>query len=195
MLELDGSDHVVVGNEDCQLDLVADGTIDAQDNDIETAGDISAGDVTAATVEIDEVLRNTNSKTLADGVAALPFRWFPTTDGDYMSFTCRIVARIEYTISSVTYYYVYQQVMHGHMVRTAAGSGGITIANSKDTAIISNTGSGTFTPVFAISPTGDGTLGSGPYYSFTIGTGTWVSGSITSHIEILDKNGRAITQL
>lgn len=157
------------------------------DNDLEITGDAKA-----TTVEIDKVLRNINSKVLTDAAWGSVFKWVPTTDGDYMSFICRIVAHVEYTFLTVTHHYVHSQVMHGNMVRNDSGATGIKITTVNNTPIITNTGAGTFTVAFSLGATGHGTNGVGPAFRVTINTGSWVSGSITLHTEILDENSREI---
>jgi hypothetical protein len=61
LIKMDGSDDIAVGNSTDRLDLFSDGTIDAQDNDIETTGNIIAaeGDVPRE--------QNTKSKALLIG--------------------------------------------------------------------------------------------------------------------------------
>ena len=153
-----------VGSADNELVLYADGLIDAQDNDIETTGDISAGDVNASTVEIDEVLRNTNSKVIADGNYYNPFKWAPEANGDYMSFVCRVTMHVEYTANTLTYHYVYSKTLRGVMVREDATSTGTKATISSDTEITHDTGPGAFTPIFTMGTSGPGTApGLGPY--------------------------------
>jgi hypothetical protein len=71
ILVLDGSDDVNVGHTGHELKLLSSGNIDAADNDIETTGDVTAGNSYADKFAGDEVdtprLQATQEKTLSDG--------------------------------------------------------------------------------------------------------------------------------
>ena len=185
-----------LGHPDMDLNVRSSGEIEFNANDLKTTGDVFAGNVGASTVEVSEVLRNTNTMDMVNNVAVNPFRWWPTADGDFCSFTLGVALQVEYTLSAVTYWYLFTQVMHGHMLRTGSGANLVLMSNAKDTAQETNSGSAVISTAFNMSPTGTATNGAGPYISSNLSSGgTFVSSEMTYHLEILDKNSRALTQL